>query len=720
MLNSITSPLDGIRSPFGPQRGFNPLRIFANDEPGVWFEANDSTTLFTDVAGTTPVTTPGDAVALQLDKSQGLVRKRDLIPNTGNPFVNTDDWAITLAGTTASIVGGRFRVESGGTGGRVTTSITGLVVGETVFVTMSDLTVVGSPRVRVTTNSDGITGTIFTETPGTGDNSYSFIATQETMYLSVLNVTANTGVTEFGGATVEAIPGNHRTQATTAARPLYALHPVGGVRNELQYTEEFDNAVWLTGGLSDLVPSLDAPSEGPSSSFVFTPTTSTSGSHTLRQNISISGGITQTVYAKASGYNFFALTFDNAAAKAVRFDLSSGTITSEGIHVTGSIELIGDGWYRVSVTIETGCSSICWYSLPTDGFTSFAGDGISGTLVAGAQLEEGSTATNYQRVGSFLDVSEEGKARRGRLWYNGTSHFMETGTITPGTDKVQVFAGVRKLSDAAGMMAELGTLGDFGSFFLISGNLYGSSSRGDVAASASQRANTEVVSGADSSVITTTHDIPVDLTRIKRNGGTYSDATGDKGTGNFLAYPIYFGARAGTSLFFNGYEDTSIVRFGPNLDETTISKVESYVASKTPASELLIPAGPELVTNGTFSTDVSGWTASANASLSLSSNALRITASADGLAQVTQVISGLTVGAQYAFSFDVIAETQSTGNPFYGSVGSNLPISSTGTVNTYFTAGATSVSIKFGLGDAALAGEYLEVDNISVRQFIPK
>lgn len=220
---------------------------------------------------------------------------------------------------------------------------------------------------------------------------------------------------------------------------------------------------------------------------------------------------------------------------------------------------------------------------PTDDFIVL----VPKNDVTKPQLELGNTATNYQIVGdSFLDVSEEGKARRGRLWYNGTSHFMETGTITPGTDKVQVFAGVRKLSDAAGMMAELGSLGDFGSFFLISENLYGSASRGDVAASATQRANTEVVSGADSAVITTTHDIPADLTRIKRNGGTYSDATGDKGTGNFLAYPLYFGARAGTSLFFNGYEDTSIIRFGPNLDDTTISKVESYVASKTPEPTL--------------------------------------------------------------------------------------------------------------------------------------
>ncbi|MCP3656857.1 MAG: hypothetical protein GY766_18510, partial [Herbaspirillum sp.] len=78
-MREIVSPLDGFASPFGPQRGFNPLRIFANDEPGAWFEANDSTTLFTDVAGTTPVTAPGDAVALQLDKSQGLTLGPELV-----------------------------------------------------------------------------------------------------------------------------------------------------------------------------------------------------------------------------------------------------------------------------------------------------------------------------------------------------------------------------------------------------------------------------------------------------------------------------------------------------------------------------------------------------------------------------------------------------------------------------------------------------------------
>jgi hypothetical protein len=218
-------------------------------------------------------------------------------------------------------------------------------------------------------------------------------------------------------------------------------------------------------------------------------------------------------------------------------------------------------------------------------------------LIWGAQAEEGSTATNYQRVGSFLDVSEEGKARRGRIWYNGTSHFMETGTITPGTDKAQVFAGVRKLSDAAGMVAELslnwatqpGTLSlQTGTQTGSAGSLYYySSARGNAAATVTQGGEWQTADvSPDTAVLTGTHDIAGDLSTIRRNGVAGLNGTADKGLGNFLAYPLYFGARAGTSLFFNGYEDTSIVRFGPNLDASVIGKVESYVASKTPEPTL--------------------------------------------------------------------------------------------------------------------------------------
>lgn len=372
-MRDIVSPLAGFSSPFGPQRGFNPLRIFANDEPGVWFEANDANTLFTDVAGTTPVTAPGDAVALQLDKS-----------------------------------------------GR----------------------------------------------------------------------------------------GNHRTQATVAARPLYALHPVGGVRNELVSTDTL-----------------------------------------ATQNVSVT-----------------------AEERTLSFK-GTGIVTLLGASTAGP--LVGTGAEDiVSLTFT-----------PTAGTLTLT---VSGT-VEEAQLELGSARKNYQTVGStFLDVFEEGKARRGRLWYNGTSHFMETGTITPGTDKVQVFAGVRKLSVANTMViAEISANADTnnGVFVLASVATSGNSffrSKGTI------QADTNAVSSVApiTRLVSGLGDISGNRTTLRIDGVQEAISAADQGTGNYLAYPLYFGARAGTSLFYNGYEDTSIIRFGPNLDDTTISKVESYVASKTPEPTL--------------------------------------------------------------------------------------------------------------------------------------
>ena len=373
-MREIVSPLDGFASPFGPQRGFNPLRIFANDEPGVWFEANDANTLFTDVAGTTPVTTPGDAVALQLDKS-----------------------------------------------GR----------------------------------------------------------------------------------------GNHRTQATTAARPLYALHPVGGVRNLLVSTDTL-----------------------------------------ATQNVSVT-----------------------AEERTLSFK-GTGIVTLLGASTAGP--LVGTGAEEiVSLTFT-----------PTAGTLTLT---VSGT-VEEAQLELGAARTNYQTVGStFLDVFEEGKARRGRIWYNGTSHFMQTPTITPGTDKVQVFAGVRKLSDATSAIAEFSTNISVvdGAFVLFSAPAasdgYQFRSDGTLSAIANKLTG---FAAPSTNILTGLGDISGDLATLRIDGTQVAQSTADQGTGNYLAYPIYFGARAGTSLFFNGYEDTSIIRFGPNLDDTTISKVESYVASKTPEPTL--------------------------------------------------------------------------------------------------------------------------------------
>jgi hypothetical protein len=48
---------------------FDPTALFASSEKGVWFDANDLSTLFQDAAGTIPVTAVGQKVGKWLDKS---------------------------------------------------------------------------------------------------------------------------------------------------------------------------------------------------------------------------------------------------------------------------------------------------------------------------------------------------------------------------------------------------------------------------------------------------------------------------------------------------------------------------------------------------------------------------------------------------------------------------------------------------------------------------
>jgi hypothetical protein len=214
------------------------------------------------------------------------------------------------------------------------------------------------------------------------------------------------------------------------------------------------------------------------------------------------------------------------------------------------VPLVND-WYRISVTTTSSTSgSAGWAIWATNGDAPFSvtPSGTSGIFIWGAQLELGSTATPYQKRVNFLEVTEAGKRSIRRLYFNGTSHFMTTPVITPNTDKAQVFAGVRKLSDFETIVVELSpsVLGNAGSLYLASTSAsgdYASTARGSAATVAGHVAvHTPTVNAPHTDVVTATHDIAGDLSRIRKNGVFGTDGTADKGTGNFLAYPMFIGA----------------------------------------------------------------------------------------------------------------------------------------------------------------------------------
>jgi hypothetical protein len=189
----------------------------------------------------------------------------------------------------------------------------------------------------------------------------------------------------------------------------------------------------------------------------------------------------------------------------------------------------------------------------------------------------------YQRVGTTFDVTEAGVRSLSYLFFDGVDDFLVTPTITPGIDKVQVFAGVRKLSTSIGMIAELSTITDYnnGTFMLL-GNW--ASTRGGFRSKGT--ISVDSLSGTaaiESFVITGLGDIGADRSTLRFNGTQVLQSTGDQGTGNFLAYPIYIGARGGGGIATNGNIYNLIVRFGSNLTTTQITNTERYINKKTGA-----------------------------------------------------------------------------------------------------------------------------------------
>jgi hypothetical protein len=246
----------------------------------------------------------------------------------------------------------------------------------------------------------------------------------------------------------------------------------------------------------------------------------------------------------------------------------TGTVTLTGASIAGPLIGTGAG-NRVTLTFT-----------PTAGSLTMT---VAGSVTL-AQLELGSTATNYQRVTTQYDVTEAGVASVSYLYFDGGSDAMATSTITPGIDKVQVFAGVRKLSDAAdGTIVELSSTsfsnnGAVALFAPSGANNAILRSKGTIQAVA---AVTVGFVAPISGVLSGLGDILGNSATIRLNGSVMNTITTDQGTGNFLAYPLYLGARAGTSLPFNGHFYSLIARFGANLDAPTIASTEAYVAGKT-------------------------------------------------------------------------------------------------------------------------------------------
>jgi len=528
-------------------------------------------TLYQDVAGTIPVTDPGQTpaqtVALLLDKSRGLALGSDIVVNgsfaSGTGWFGQAGWVISGGTANGTAVTGYLY--------QLTASVVLNRYYEVTF-TISNY-VSGSVRAYL-----GATPTLGTSVSANGTYTQRFAPTINGNELGIAGFTFTGSIDNIS---VREVLGNHATQGTIASRPTYGVVPQGGRRNLLLWSEDYSNAAWDKYGVTVSGSVITATSVSFSYVAQLSNTAITAATHTLSAKV------------KAGTSSVFWIYYDSSAASGTAYfdlsDQSTQIVAGSSRSPSGlTITNLGGGDYRISAQWLTAVGNPTWgvgISNAKGSLTSTVGR--TGTIY-NAQAELGSTATPYQKVTTQYDVTEAGVQSCSYLFFDGGSDSMVSSTITPGIDKAQVFAGVRKLSDATGMLAELSAdlNGSAGSFFFTapdnSSNRYASSSRGSAPAAIGQAASTGL-SGAppDTAVLTATHDIAGDLSTIRRNLVAGNSGTGDKGTGNFLAYPLYVGARAGTSFPFNGQLFGLITRFGTTLTPQQITATEQWLAPKS-------------------------------------------------------------------------------------------------------------------------------------------
>ena len=499
-----------------------------------------SATMYQDAAGTVPVYAPGQPVGLRLDKSKGLVLGSEVVVNgsfaSGANWVTAAGWTISGGKASASAASAAlYQISSGAAAGKT----------YKVTFTISDY-VSGSCRIELRsgiTNSASANGTFTALVRGNSTDSY--------IYVVPASFTGS-----IDDISVKELFGNHAVQSALGSRPMYGIEPKGGRRNLLTQTEDLTTVGGWSLASATSVGGATDPDAGATA---FTLTATANNANILRaSNLNTIGiqYVNSFYVRRVSGSGAVSIYRDTGAEVAI-------TLTSS--------------WVRYSTT---------WTATGVNGYIGIK-LAVSGDVVQiwHPQQETGSTATNYQRVTTAFDVTEAGVNTCHYCQYDGSDDGMVTNSIDfSGTDKMSVFAGVRKLSDAVqGAIIESstglqnGSLGFWTGGPILAGANYHFNSRGNATGTAITPTS---YAAPITNVLTGLGDISGDTATIRVNGVQVAQTTTDQGTGNYGNYPLYIGRRGGISLPFAG-RDYGILITGKLANATAIATTEMWLANKT-------------------------------------------------------------------------------------------------------------------------------------------
>ena len=398
--------------------------------------------------------------------------------------------------------------------------------------------------------------------------------------------------------------GNHGLQGTSTARPTLSAR-----YNLLTYSEQFDNAAW-TKHFSTVTANQTTAPDGTTTADLLTAAVVNQAHAVYTTNsVTIASGIDYlvSIYIKKNTHRYVYIAANGAGNKSVGavFDLdgTSGAATqtavgsSGGTYVSSSQENLSSGWRRLSVRFSVNSTTLyCTYGFAAAatgnafdgaGNVIYSSTGTETIYIWGADVRaynDGVGLPVYQRIADANTYDSVGFPYY--IKSDGVDDSEATSAINfTGTNKITVFAGVRKLSDSAqSVVAELSSTiaSNNGTFLLSAPNSaaanYNFSSKGTT-----QVDNTVTTYTAPiSNIITGIGDIGAPNNQIRVNGSVAGTQTGTQGTGNYGNFALYLFRRNSATLPFNGRTYGLIIR-GASSTSTEISNTETWLNGKAKA-----------------------------------------------------------------------------------------------------------------------------------------
>jgi len=253
-------------------------------------------------------------------------------------------------------------------------------------------------------------------------------------------ISSATGITRYDNCSVKEVIGNQGTSGEPLLRTADTNEPrieydADGNLKGLLIEEQRTNLHPKSGELTNWTYSnnlfkyedVTTAPDGTNTADSLVPTTELSSHFTgLPQSISTgSGSETFSVFVKANGYSKIKLYLANQNGNNNQlFDISEGTSGTSGSDLLGkSIESMGNGWYRCSITYtSTKTNPYPSVALLADNYSNTsAGDGVKGIYIWGAQIESGTFPTSYiPTSGSTATRTNEQASLNASLFeYNG-------------------------------------------------------------------------------------------------------------------------------------------------------------------------------------------------------------------------------------------------------------------------------------------------------------